>query len=171
MEDDLQSLLERLDKKEEVKEERREANAEIILPEESKGISSPPLNLPDGVDPHKYLKDLEDVTAEVLDACRSDRQEAQDTINIFRKQIIDAIEANRAPARMFIDGLVKAIEVKTNINGTAVKMIETNAKMLAALKVSAGTNVQINNMTGGGSEADNSLERILDEPMSHEDEY
>ena len=58
------------------------------------------------------------------------------------------------------------------VNTTVVKMMEANAKMLAAMKISNGTNVQINNVTASGvTETDQSLERILDEPLTSEDEY
>lgn len=175
MEDDLQNLLDQLtpeivteDKSEQpVIDDRQLVKAEIILSSDK---------APDDVkkiDTDQYLKTLDEITQEVLDACRSDRQEAQDIISMFRSEINNATTTNRQPSRMYIDGLVKALEVKTNINSTAVKMIETNAKMLAAMKVSAGPNVQINNanVAAGVTDTDASLERILSEPLSQDDEY
>ena len=124
------------------------------------------------VDPKKYLRQLDDVTIEVLDACRSDRQDAQDIIAMLKGQIEISIQQGKSPSKTFVDGLVKAVEVKTNVNTTVVKMMEANAKMLAAMKISSGTNVQINNVTASGvTETDQSLERILDEPLTSEDEY
>jgi len=70
---------------------------------------------------------------------------------------------------MFIDGLVKAVEVKANINMTAVKMMEANAKMLASMK--ATTSVQVNNQNVSVTGNDHDLERILDEPMNADDEF
>jgi hypothetical protein len=124
------------------------------------------------VDPKKYLRQLDDVTIEVLDACRSDRQDAQDIIAMLKGQIEISIQQGKSPSKTYVDGLVKAVEVKTNVNTTVVKMMEANAKMLAAMKISNGTNVQINNVTASGvTETDQSLERILDEPLTSEDEY
>jgi|10_taG_2_1085330.scaffolds.fasta_scaffold00044_62 hypothetical protein len=113
----------------------------------------------------KYLERLDDVTDEVLAACRSDRQEAQDVIGIYKKAIEDALTAKAPPARMWVDGLVKAVEVKAGINGNAVKMIEANAKMLAATKGGGTFNQQIN---VGGSE---NLDDVLSQELSEDDEY
>lgn len=131
-------------------------------------IAPPPAT----VDVHKYLHKLDDVTDEILASCRSDRQEAQDVINMFRNEIEQSINQNRPPQRMYVDGLVQAVEVKANINMTAVKIIEANAKMLAATKVTG--NVMVNNVNvagGGAGGVDNDLEKILDEPITKMDEY
>ena len=42
------------------------------------------------IDVSKYLEQLDGVTQEVLQACRSDRQEVQDVINEMRRQIDNA---------------------------------------------------------------------------------
>lgn len=128
-------------------------------------IDAPPLN----VNLQKYLDRLDGVTDEILGACRSDRQEAQDVIQMFRQEIEQALNQNKAPSRMFVDGLVKAVEVKANINMTAVKMMEANAKMLASMK--ATTSVQVNNQNVSLTGNDRDLERVLDEPMTADDEY
>lgn len=120
-------------------------------------------------DSSKYLAKLDSVTDEILEACRSDRQEAQDVIQMLRVEIQKALGLNRDPSRMFVDGLVKAVEVKANINMTAVKVMEANAKMLASLK--AGTNVQVNNQNVNLNGNDVDLERVLNEPMTSEDEF
>jgi len=121
------------------------------------------------IDLQKYLNRLDGVTDEILGACRSDRQEAQDVIQMFRQEIEQALNQSKAPSRMFIDGLVKAVEVKANINMTAVKMMEANAKMLASMK--ATTSVQVNNQNVSVTGNDHDLERILDEPMNADDEF
>lgn len=107
------------------------------------------------VDAKAYLDQLDGVTKDVLQACQSDRQEAQDVINVLRRQIDNAINQNQAPQRMYVDGLVKAVEVKAGINATAVKMMEGVSKMLAATK--AGVNIQNNNLQVSGSELDELL--------------
>src|SRR6185436_14193794 len=116
--------------------------------------------IPPAVDVIKYHERLDAVTDEILNACRADRQESQDVINLYRGAIDNANLAGRDPARMYVDGLVKAIEVKSNINMTAVKVLEANAKMLAATKA-GGTLIQNNiNQTNGSSDVD--LQRVLD---------
>ena len=62
------------------------------------------------------------------------------------------------------DGLVKAVEVKANINTNAVKVMEGVAKMIAATK--AGINVQNNNVQISGAELDDILSG--DGPNSNE---
>jgi len=117
------------------------------------------------VDLSKYHENLEAVTDEVLKACRSDRQETQDVIDLLRGQIDNATNANTQPQRMWVDGLVKAVEVKANINSTAVKIMEANARMIAATK--AGINILNQNVQGGQTD----LNDVLDQPMEPEDEY
>jgi hypothetical protein len=199
MEDDLQSLLDQLNPDKETNlwndgvldKSDTDGLAEIVESEESP-INTTPVELVPvseigtkssmayadasqeevAVDPKKYLRQLDDVTIEVLDACRSDRQDAQDIITMLKREIEGSIQQGKSPSKTFVDGLVKAVEVKTNVNTTVVKMMEANAKMLAAMKVSSGTNVQINNVTASGvTETDQSLEKILDEPLTSEDEY
>lgn len=103
----------------------------------------------------KYLDKMEEVADEVLIACRNDRQEAQDVINMLKGQCDIAHDKSIPPARMYVDGLVKAVEVKANINGNAVKVMEGVAKMIAATK--AGVNVQNNNISVSGAELDEIL--------------
>jgi hypothetical protein len=69
---------------------------------------------------------------------------------------------------MYVDGLVAAVEVKANINMTAVKILEANAKMLAATKA-AVSNVMVNqNVSVGNNDSD--LVKILEEPLTKMDE-
>lgn len=117
----------------------------------------------------KYLAKLDDVTDEILAACRSDRAEAQDVIQLLRGEINKALQNNRDPARMYVDGLVTAVEVKSNINMSMIKMMEANAKMLASLK--AANNLNIKNNINVASSNDKELERILDEPITEVDDY
>jgi hypothetical protein len=105
---------------------------------------------------------MDGVTQEVLQACQSDRQEAQDVINMLRQQIDNAHNGSNAPQRMYVDGLVKMVEVKAGINATAVKMMEGVGKMLAATK--AGVNIQNNNVNVSGGE----LDEILAQDVSGE---
>ncbi len=120
------------------------------------------------IDIGKYHERLDAVTDEILHGCRADRQEAQDVINMLRSAVDEARAASRDPSRMYVDGLVKAIEVKSNINSTAVKILEANAKMLAATK--AGVLVQ-NNIQNNGIGFDGSLEKILGNGPPGEDDF
>jgi hypothetical protein len=120
------------------------------------------------IDIKKYLNKLDTVTDSILESCNADRLEAQDIINMYRREIDSAITNSRQPQRMFVDGLVKALEVKSNVNMTAVKALEATAKMIATTK--AGSSVQVNNLNvGPGNSSD--LESVLALPLSQDDEY
>ena len=107
------------------------------------------------VDIARYLDKMEGVADEVLQACRSDRQEAQEVINMLRSQCDQAHSKNQPPARMYVDGLVKSVEVKANINTNAVKVMEGVAKMIAATR--AGLNINNNNVSFSTAELDEIL--------------
>lgn len=119
---------------------------------------------------NKYLGRVDDVAEEILQACRSDRQEAQETITLLRDQIDTSLSAGRSPERIYFESLVKAIEVKANINTNAVKAMEMTAKMLAALKPSMAPQTTINNQNAIAS-TDADLDKLLSEPLRPTDEY
>lgn len=122
----------------------------------------------DTVDIHKYLRRLDDVTEDVLASCKADRMEAQGLINILREQVEVAVNTGVKLSTGIVESLVKAIEVKSNINTTAVKMIEANAKTLAATKSSI--NIQQNTVASSGGFDVSSLEKLLSQPMGENDD-
>jgi hypothetical protein len=130
-------------------------------------IAEPPI-----VDVRKQFEQMDHVVDEILQGVRADRQEAQDTITLIRNEIDKAIHGGHNPSRMYVDNLVKALEVKTTINMTAVKAMEAKAKLLAATK--AGIVVQNNNQVNnanlqGGT--DQNLMDVLANPIGEDDEY
>lgn len=138
-----------IDELAEIKDQRRFDGSEHLVPASMAEEM--------GTEVIKYLDKMEEVADEVLQACRSDRQEAQDVINMLRAQCDAAHNKSNSPARMYVDGLVKAVEVKANINGNAVKVMEGVAKMIAATK--AGTNIHNNTVQVTGAELDEILSR------------
>lgn len=129
---------------------------EPLRPIEEKRIVEPiEVNDQPVVDIARYLDKMEGVADEVLQACRSDRREAQEVINMLRGQCEQAHSKNQPPARMYVDGLVKSVEVKANINTNAVKVMEGVAKMIAATR--AGLNIQNNNVNVSSAELDEIL--------------
>lgn len=114
----------------------------------------------------KKLKQLDEVTDNILKACADDRKQAQEAIDLIKGEIEGSIRNNNRPASSYVEGLIKAIEVKAGINLTAVKIMEANAKMLAATK--AGTSLTVNN---SNSMASASLSELLSQPMSSMDEF
>lgn len=136
-------------------------NAELI----SKGVSRPvekPI-----IDLHEQFEQLDNITEEIIIGTRSDRQETQSTIDLIRNEIDKAISSGREPARMYLDNLVNALGVKSEINMTAVKALETKAKFIAATKVGTIINNNINSSSGFNHE----LAALLDDnPLDIEDE-
>ena len=184
-EDDLRELLEQLDDRDEAVEQMLEessvgvevcngATDDVILQADNldereieitpsvQTVETPTIP---SIDVVKYHQRLDQVTEDVLSACRADRQETQDVIDLLRRQIDDAVNKNLPPARMWVDGLVKAVEVKAGINATAVKMVEANAKMLAATK--AGVQILNQNIQSGTED----LEDVLSKPLTEFDEF
>lgn len=119
-----------------------------------------------GVDVVKYHEKLDEVTDDILKACKSDRAELQSVIDMMFDEINAARDENRLPSRGYTDNLTKLLEVKSNVNMVAVKIMEANSKMLAATKAASMT---INNNNMAMLPADDYLKRILDEPMSEDD--
>ncbi len=177
-EDAVDQMMEELDQQEDETDDESEEfeelpDEEILRPvdiRELDVVTTPMESVPSApaaptVDVVKYHDRLDQVTTEVLAACRADRQEAQDVIDLLRLQIDDAVNKSQAPQRMWVDGLVKAVEVKAGINATAVKIIEANAKMLAATR--AGVNILNQNIQTGTED----LEDVLSRPLTEQDEY
>jgi len=121
-------------------------------------------NIP--VDVEKYKEQLDIVTQEVLNACRSDRQEAQDVINNIQSKIEEFCKNSpkSPPPKALIDGLVKTVEVKSNINQNAIRMMDTNAKFLSSIKSSINFK-QNNNISTSPKE----LIEILNNPNNDSD--
>lgn len=103
------------------------------------------------------IEQLQTVTTEVLQACRSDRQEAQEVIDDLKNRL-NSMSTNGPPSKALVDGLVKAVEVKANINQNAIRIMDTNAKYIAAFKSSISIN---NNNTTVAT--DMSLRQLLEE--------
>lgn len=129
----------------------------------------PAVNAPEAVVPNdisKKLKQLDEVTERILKSCEDDRSQAQEAIDLIKGEIERTLDAQNRPPAAFVEGLIKAIEVKAGINLTAVKIMEANAKMLAATKTGSSVTVNNNNSISSDNLAD-----ILSQPMTSMDEY
>lgn len=110
------------------------------------------------IDIAEYRFQLRTVTTEVLDACRSDRQEAQDVITMLQSHIANC---GAIPPKALVDGLVKAVEVKANINQNAIRMMEANAKFISAAR--PAMNIKQNNFQMNSSDLDDLLNTPSDD--------
>lgn len=141
-------------------------NAELIVESTAHEPEAPIFNLREQVD------QLNSITEEIIIGTRSDRQETQSVIDLIRNEIDKAITGSREPARMYLDNLVNALGVKSEINMTAVKALETKAKFLAATKAGVVVNTQNNVVHNNDGKFNNELSAILDKnPLSSDDEY
>lgn len=113
------------------------------------------------IDVKKYHKKLDDITDDVIDACKKDRAEIQEVVNLMFEEIRQARDSGHVPARGYLDSMTKLLEVKANVNMLSVKIMEVNAKMLAATKAGSmtiNTNVAV-------AQGDDYLKKILEEPF------
>ena len=180
MDDELKSLFEQLDDEDEQLVQPAQQSP-VIFSEPEPALKPveiakvpldnlPPPNQPEvsssSVDVNKKMQQLEEVTDNILSACSDDRRQAQEAIDLIKGEICKNLENDQRPPAAFVEGLIKAIEVKAGINLTAVKIMEANAKMLAATK--AGASISVNN---NNSLSNASLTDILSQPMTPMDEF
>lgn len=134
-------------------------------------ISEEPVVQAPLIDFRHQFEQLETVSKEVLEGTRADRQEVQDVITLMLNEINKSIQANGQPARMYLDNITKALEVKSNINMTAVKVLEARAKLLAATRAGTIINNMNNNANNNLVGLDQELDGILARSRGEEDEF
>lgn len=78
-----------------------------------------------------YKNKLEEVTEYVLQACKSDREEAQAVLDDLRSRL-DQI-SGPAP-KSLVEGIVGIVSVKSAINSNAIKIMDANTKFIVATK-------------------------------------
>jgi len=125
-------------------------------------------NTSPAVDLVAYHRMMDSVTDDVLTACKKDRAEIQEVVDLMFGEIRNDQESGRNPSRGYTDNLTKLLEVKANVNMIAVKMMEANAKMLSATKAGA---ITVNNNNMNFATGDDYLKKILAEPLTATDEY
>jgi hypothetical protein len=167
MTDDLESLFDELD--DDQPDHRINIPDELETPTTNQILA--PVQIEDNgpaIDVVKYHRKLEEVTEDVLVACKKDRAEIQEVVDLMFDEIRNDREAGRNPSRGYTDNLTKLLEVKANVNMLAVKIMEANSKMLAATKAGAVTVNNNNNMNVAG---DDFLKQLLAQPMLETDDY
>lgn len=162
LEDDLHNLLSELNEEIPVEPEDKPNIQTISTTRDDKIVKAdtPVVEEKQVIDISEFKERLDSLTEEVLNSCRNDRSEAQDVINLLRDKIDDC---PGHPPRMYIDGLVKAVEVKANISQNAIKMMETNIKFLSSTKPA----IQMNQGIITGTDAN--LEELLNQPLLDDD--
>lgn len=118
------------------------------------------------VDISKMFEQMGAVTNDVLQCAKDDRNQAEAAIQLMNNAIEEAHSLGKPASKTYVEGLVKAIEVKANINTTVVKIMEANAKLFAATK--SGLNLQINNQNSTVSSDE--LVNLLNTPLDLENE-
>lgn len=123
--------------------------------------SIPPLT----VDIALKAQQIDQVTKSILDDCARDREQAQTIIDTLMNDMQQSVAKNGNVYVPLVEQLIKAVELKSGINTNAIKIAETNVKLIAATK-SAG-NININNTSTSSVNA--SLAEILSQPFSSSD--
>ncbi len=120
------------------------------------------------VDVGKMFEQMDAVTQNVLQCAKDDRNQAESAIMMINEAIEEAHNAGKPASKTYVEGLIKAIEVKANINTTVVKIMEANAKLFAATK--SGLNLQINNQNSNSTVSSDELVELLNTPLDLENE-
>lgn len=115
------------------------------------------------IDVHKHVRKFENVSGEILDSWRADREEAQSAVNLLRNMIEDAIAKGGHPTGTWLEAYVGAIKAKADANSTASKLLDTTVKLINLAK----PNVKVNNTTTTVNH--NSLTAILNDPIRSDD--
>lgn len=104
------------------------------------------------------MEQYQTVGQEILSSWRADRAEAQDAIDLCNGEIQKAISMGGTPPRMYVEGLVQAIEVKSNANATATSVMGMGIKLASALKSKVSvTNNSVTNIGSINTELNNLL--------------
>lgn len=163
MSEDLDALFEALEA------DSDEPNQALLIPDSDQAqeivihSTAAPIIVEDPpIDVKKYHKKLDEITEDVINACKKDRSEIQEVVNLMFDEIREARDRGQNPNRGYTDNLTKLLEVKANVNMMTVKIMEVNAKMLAATKAGAMT---INNNLAVAPGDGDYLKRILEEPV------
>lgn len=125
--------------------------------------------VPEGptVDLRRMFDRMENVTENVLECARNDRAQTESAILMMQEAIEAAHSLGKPAGKTYVEGLIKAIEVKASINTTVVKMMEANAKMFAATK--SGLQLNINNSNTSTVSSDE-LVNLLNTPLDMDNE-
>ncbi len=182
IDDEVDKLLGLIDKAEEKPAEPeppRAEEAQNVASEALKPIEQPIKSLdatpqqtqspPEGptVDLRRMFDRMEDVTQNVLECARNDRAQAESAILMMQEAIETAHSLSKPASKTYVEGLIKAIEVKASINTTVVKIMEANAKMFAATK--SGLQLNINNSNNSTVSSDD-LVNLLNTPLDMDNE-
>ena len=117
------------------------------------------------IDMAEKSRQVSQVTESVLADCTKDRQQAQDVIDMLMKTARDSIDKFGRVSAELAEQLIKAVQVKSDINANAIKMVDSNIKLIAATK--SGNSININNTSTSSINA--SLTEILSQPHSDSD--
>lgn len=116
------------------------------------------------IDIREHVQRAGSISDEILSSWRSDRTEAQVAAN-FIKGIIDGVVANgQTPGPGLLEHYISALNVKASTNATAVKCVDSIAKLIAATR--SGTQIQNNTLIAGNH---HDLIAALERPVNEGD--
>jgi transcription initiation factor TFIIIB Brf1 subunit/transcription initiation factor TFIIB len=105
------------------------------------------------VEAKQMLQEFENISHEILGNFRADRDQVEEVVH----HLWEIVRTDQNAPRVYVEQLVSALTVKTEINANACKLLEAKAKMMSAGKVAFTQNIGV----APGGELDN----LLDKPM------
>jgi hypothetical protein len=117
------------------------------------------------IDPARLMADFDKQADDILKKVAEDRGRARSIMVMCEEAIRpEGGPANHEAPRIFLEAMVKALEVGANANQTAVKVLDSRSKLVIALKGQIGVNINNNNSAAAGAGVDPELTRLLEKP-------
>ena len=115
---------------------------------------------------NSIAEDYNDVGQEIIDSWRKNNTEIQAVIDHLKDALLDgsvvSAQTGAIPG-VYLEQLVKAMDVKSNMSMTVVKVLEAKTKLLAASKSGSGTRNSVNVNITTPSELDSILSQPVDD--------
>lgn len=109
----------------------------------------------------KIKNEFDTIKGRVLESWESDRAQTQTVIDILFN---DLQSMGAQTPRVYIEGLVKLLEVKSNSNITPVKLLDAQTRLLQAIKGGAGVVINNSASAAAGASTNGELTKLLSEP-------
>lgn len=103
----------------------------------------------------------------IIDNHAADRAQVDEALKYLETQVKASVSAGDKAQTAMVDGWVKLLQTKAEINTNAVSVLDAQAKLLAAVK---NNNVIVN--VGGGSvgEGEIDLKTVFDQPLNEDEQ-
>jgi hypothetical protein len=113
----------------------------------------------------KTLADFDEASAEILGNYRSDQAQLQDAIDYLRDVVRgqQVVNGNGSVPGVYVEGWIKACEVKASLGQTVVKLLDSKTRLIGATKAAQQIAIINQNNTGDGDSTD--LKKLLSQDV------